>query len=133
MTDTEKKQLLAFAVLVPLLIWALNRGCEASRQAAIAQAPARPERVHLRPDQVEAMQTMEREGFLDMGHRSHEALLDPGVWLRADAKLKEDLAATLATYGADLRHDDDLSITVVDKQSAKKLATWDSLWGFKVY
>jgi hypothetical protein len=47
--------------------------------------------------------------------------------------LKEDLAATLAVYGADLRHDDNVYVTVMDKQSAKRLAKWDGVWGFKVY
>jgi hypothetical protein len=133
MKDSPRNRLIMAAFALPLMIWALSRGCTAELAASRAQAPAPVERIHLRPDQVEAMELLKSQGYLEMRLDTREAYLSPLVWLAADARLKEDLAATLAVYGADLRHDDNVYVTVMDKQSAKRLAKWDGVWGFKVY
>jgi hypothetical protein len=78
-----------------------------------------------------AMEKLQKRGLLrlDCSEPDAKAWIAPAVWKRYDAVEKENVAKTLATYC----HPQSPSISILDKQSSRKLASYGPLPGFKVY
>ena len=66
---------------------------------------------------------------LDCIEPDAKAWIAPAVWKRYDAWEKENVTKTLAAYC----HPQSPSISILDKQSSRKLASYDPLRGFKPY
>ena len=66
---------------------------------------------------------------LDCSEPDAKAWIAPTAWKRYDAVEKEDVTKTLAAYC----HPQSPSISILDKQSGRKLASYGPLRGFKPY
>jgi len=78
-----------------------------------------------------AMEKLQKRGLLrlDCSEPDAKAWIAPAVWKRYDAVEKENVTKTLATYC----HPQSPSISILDKQSSRKLASYSPSPGFKLY
>jgi len=75
----------------------------------------------------DAIKTLTRQGSLRIDCGSGNAWVDPAMWQQSDAEQKELLARMICEHCASD------SINIYDAQSAKKLARYGSVLGFRVY
>jgi len=78
-----------------------------------------------------AMEKLQKRGLLrlDCSEPDAKAWIAPAVWKRYDAVEKENVTKTLATYC----HPQSPSISILNKQSSRKLASYGPFPGFKLY
>ena len=78
-----------------------------------------------------AIEKLQRQGLLrlDCSQADANAWISPTAWKRYDAWEKENLAKNLAAHC----HPQYPSIWILDKQSGRKLASYDPFRGFKAY
>jgi hypothetical protein len=78
-----------------------------------------------------AMEKLQKRGLLrlDCSEPDTKAWIAPAVWKRYDAVEKENVTKTLAAYC----HPQSPSISILDKQSSRKLASYGPFPGFKLY
>ena len=78
-----------------------------------------------------AMEKLQKRGLLrlDCSESDAKAWIAPAVWKRYDAVEKENVTKTLATYC----HPQSPSISILNKQSSRKLASYGPFPGFKLY
>jgi hypothetical protein len=77
------------------------------------------------------IENLEREDLLrlDCGAVETKAWIDPMAWISCDAQMKENLTKGLAAYC----HPEYPSISILDKQSGRKLASYGPFQGFKAH
>jgi hypothetical protein len=75
----------------------------------------------------DALKTLTEQGSLRIDCGSGKAWVDPAMWQESDAAQKELLARMIYEHCASE------SINIYDAQSAKKLARYGSVLGFRVY
>ena len=78
---------------------------------------------------VAALEKLQRRGLLriDCSEPDAKAWIVPAVWKRFDAQEKENMTKNLAAYC----HPQHPSIWILDKQSGRKLASYDPFRGFE--
>ena len=80
---------------------------------------------------------MESKGWIEIDAPRHRVFVDTALWLGMNAKLKEDFTCTMADACAERSQSGIENVTLIDKQSARNLATWKvDMWGspqFTVY
>jgi len=87
----------------------------------------------LTQDQTDYLINLEKQGLVRIEPQNNDVYIDPGLWIRMDAKLKEDTGAAFAMYCAEKRGNSLVYVTIYDKMSGKKLAKWSKSWGFTIY
>ncbi|HEV2207324.1 MAG TPA: hypothetical protein VG167_01000 [Verrucomicrobiae bacterium] len=100
-----------------------------------ADRPAEPgiatrTRPALRADQLQLIQDLKKEGFLEVS--GFRVMVDSELWHRMDAHQREDFAATMAIYCEGNRQDGLYSVKIYSQRSGKLLAEWDSYDGLVV-
>lgn len=78
-----------------------------------------------------AIEKLQKRGLLrlDCSEPDAKAWIAPAVWKRYDAVERENVTKTLATYC----HPQSPSVSILDKQSTRKLASYGPFPGFKLY
>jgi hypothetical protein len=75
-----------------------------------------------------------KEGLIKrLDIQTDRAWINDISWSLCNAEVKENIARTLATYCAIKKNQEYRSIEIMDWQSGKKMASFSSLGGFKVY
>jgi hypothetical protein len=85
----------------------------------------------LTQDQQDAQAELQARGLLRLDREQHRVFVSPVLWLSMDAALKETFAVIQAIDCGQLGTSH--FVDIFDAQSARKLATWGSSSGFRVY
>jgi hypothetical protein len=99
-----------------------------AKTTAAASRSHTPLTVAETPTLPAAMEKLQKRGLLrlDCSEPDAKAWIAPGAWKRYDAVEKEDVTKTLAAYC----HPQSPSISILDKQSGRKLASYGPVRGF---
>jgi len=105
-----------------------HEGAKTTAAAAPHQTPINEVKPSTLPAAIEKLQ---KRGLLrlDCSEPDAKAWIAPAAWKRYDAVEKEDVTKTLAAYC----HPQSPSISILDKQSGRKLASYGPVRGFKLY
>jgi len=125
---------LALVVLIAIL--AIS-GVFKSGKSDKAQAPAAKKEIISQEAWAKietAVNTSISQGLIQkIDIEAGKAWIKEGVWDLSNAEVKENMTTILATYCAVKKNQEYRSIEVIGWQSGKKLASYSSWSGFKVY
>ena len=102
-----------------------------AKTTAAASPYQRPVNVREPSTLPAAIEKLQKRGLLrlDCSEPDTKAWIAPAVWKRYDSVEKENVTKTLAAYC----HPQSPSISILDKQSSRKLASYGPFPGFKLY
>lgn len=81
-----------------------------------------------------AVNTSLQQGLIKkLDVQAGKAWIDDGVWNMSNAEVKENLTTSLATYCAVKKNEEYRSVDIIGWQSGKKIGSYSSWSGFKVY
>lgn len=81
--------------------------------------------------QIQAFENVINKGYVRI-ENNYRVYIDPIFWAVCDAQQKQSIAYGAAAYCAHKRGDRSLIVDIYDKQSGKKIATYDA-FGLKVF
>ena len=90
-------------------------------------------KIELNKDQIEVLKNYESQGFLVLKPDSYTAHIHPDLWAIITIMQKENLSIAIAIYCGNERGDYEYYVKIYDLMSGKKLATYSTWGGFKVY
>ncbi len=92
-----------------------------------------PEKLSNSAAQIELLNGLINDGFLQIEAHYNKAYIDPKVWNSIDVNVKENLSRGLAIYCGNKKGTHLYWVDIYDKISGKKIAKYSNSWGFKVY
>lgn len=101
--------------------------------AIASSSDNKEKKLTLRQDQISYLEDLERQGMISIEANLNKTYINPLLWNKMDAKLKEDFSASLAIYCGNKKGTNLYWVEIYDKQSGKKLAKYSQSWGFDVY
>ena len=90
-------------------------------------------KITLTAGQIELLASLEQKKLLHIEPYVNKAYVKEALWYSMEPHLKEDFAATIATYCANKRNVDLYYVTIYGYASGRKLAKYSLTWGFTTY
>lgn len=122
------------SIMIGIIFFGLIKTCSNSSNTSYSSSDnTGSQKLNLRQDQISYLENLQSQGYISIEAEQNKVYVAPLLWLRMDAKLKEDFAASLAIYCGNKKGTELYWVEIYDKQSGKKLAKYSQSWGFDVY
>lgn len=102
-------------------------------QSSSSSSSSGSKKLSLTQSQEDYLHKLENDGYLSVEPSLNKASIAPAIWNNIDAKLKEDVSASLAIYCGNKKGTNLYWVEIYDKMSGRKLAKYSQSYGFKIY